>query len=47
MGHPGVGVAFRTAFGDGMYPVFAVYDNNGDLMKVEVQFFDPNEEDDE
>lgn len=47
MGHEGVGVAFRTAFGDGYYPVYAVYDDNGDLMKVEVQFFEPNNEDDE
>lgn len=44
MGHPGVGVAFRTAFGDGMYPVFATYDDNGDLMKVEVQFFSEDDE---
>ena len=44
MGHPGVGVAFRTAFGDGMYPVFAVYNEDGDLMKVEVQFLSEDDE---
>lgn len=44
MGHEGVGVAFRTAFGDGMYPVYAIYDNNGDLYKVEVQFFSLEDE---
>ncbi len=45
LGHPGVGVAFRTAFGDGMYPVLATYDNNGYLVKVEVVFQDDYEED--
>ena len=40
MGHPGVGVAFSTAFGDGMYPVYAKYDANGDLISVEVMFSD-------
>lgn len=47
LGHPGVGVAFRTAFGDGIYPVYAVYDNNGNLVKVEVLFTDSDEQDDE
>jgi hypothetical protein len=45
IGHPGVGVAFRTAFGDGMYPVYATYDDNGYLVKVEVVFQDDSEED--
>jgi hypothetical protein len=43
-GHPGVGVAFRTAFGDGMYPVYANYMPDGTLKSVEVIF---QEEDDE
>ena len=38
MGHPGVGVAFSTAFGDGMYPVVAVYDEDDVLLRVEVLF---------
>lgn len=38
LGHPGVGVAFRTSWGDGYYPVNAVYDDNGQLIKVEVIF---------
>lgn len=45
MGHAGVGVAFRTAWGDGMYPVYAVYDDNGNLLKVEVVFQGEDEED--
>lgn len=44
MGHIGAGLAFRTAFGDGVYPVFASYDDNGDLYKVEVQFFSLDDE---
>lgn len=45
MGHPGVGVAFRTAFGDGYYPVYATYDDDGFLVKVEVVFQDTPEDD--
>ena len=37
-GHAGVGVAFSTAFGDGYYPVVAVYDEDDVLLKVEVLF---------
>lgn len=45
LGHPGVGVAFSTAFGDGMYPVIAHYHSDGTLRSVEVVF--QNEEDDD
>lgn len=38
LGHAGVGVAFSTAFGDGMYPVYAKYDKDGNLTSVEVMF---------
>lgn len=44
MGHPGVGVAFSTAFGDGMYPVFANYMPDGTLRSVEVVFQYENDE---
>jgi len=40
LGHPGVGVAFSTAFGDGVYPVYAHYDKDGTLKSVEVIFQD-------
>lgn len=43
-GFPGIGVAFRTAFGDGIYPVYAIYDGNGDLKKVEIVFDEDPEE---
>jgi hypothetical protein len=45
-GHPGVGVAFSTAFGDGIYPVIAHYHSDGTLRSVEV-VFQNNEEDDD
>ena len=44
-GHPGVGVAFSTAFGDGVYPVIAHYHSDGTLRSVEVVFQNDEEED--
>jgi hypothetical protein len=38
LGHPGVGVAFSTAYGDGIYPVYAVYSAAGILKSVTVEF---------
>ena len=46
LGHPGVGVAFSTAFGDGFYPVFAHYQADGTLRSVEVIFQDNDGADD-
>jgi hypothetical protein len=37
-GHEGVGVVFSTAFGDGVFPVYAHYNNAGDLTHVSVRF---------
>ena len=37
-GHAGAGVAFRTAWGDGYYPVYQKHDEEGDLLSVEVVF---------
>jgi hypothetical protein len=45
-GHPGVGVAFTTQISDGYYPVYAIYNDNGDLLKVEV-LFQSDDDDDE
>ena len=39
LGHPGLGVAFSTS-GDGLYPVHATYDDNGELLSVTIQFQD-------
>lgn len=38
LGHAGVGVAFSTAYGDGIYPVYAVYSASGVLKSVTVEF---------
>jgi len=45
LGHAGAGVAFSTAFGDGIYPVLAHYHKDGTLRSVEVVF--QNDEDEE
>jgi hypothetical protein len=44
IGHAGVGVAFSTAFGDGHYPVYAKYSDDGTLKSVEVVFWEDDEE---
>jgi hypothetical protein len=36
MGHTGAGLAFSTAYGDGMYPVYAHYDEEGTIISVTV-----------
>lgn len=38
IGHPGVAVAFSTAIGDGVYPVYANYGKHGELISVSVHF---------
>ncbi len=35
-GHPGVAVAFSTAYGDGVYPVFARRDADGAIVEVRI-----------
>lgn len=45
LGHAGAGVAFSTAFGDGMYPVIANYMDDGSLRSVEVIFQDEDVDD--
>ena len=37
MGHTGAGLAFGTAYGDGMYPVYAHYDEEGVILSVTVK----------
>jgi hypothetical protein len=46
-GNPGVGVAFSTAFGDGLYPVVAHYHRDGTLRSVEVLFQNEEEEEED
>jgi len=38
MGHAGVAVVFSTGYGDGEYPVYATYNNDGRISKVEILF---------
>lgn len=35
-GVAGAGVASRTAYGDGRYPVYRVYDKKGELVRLEI-----------
>ena len=44
LGYAGAGVAFSTAFGDGMYPVIAHYMDDGTLRSVEVVFQEDEDE---
>jgi len=37
LGHVGAGLAFSTAYGDGMYPVYAKYDKDGVIVSVTVK----------
>lgn len=38
MGHEGAGVASPTAYGDGVYPVFAQYNESGQLVGLRIDF---------
>jgi hypothetical protein len=40
LGHPGVGVVSSTGWGDGLYPVYATYNKQGRIMKIEIDFED-------
>jgi len=42
LGHEGAGVAFRTRYGDGCYPVFAEYDDEGRTLRVTIDFSEDN-----
>lgn len=37
-GHTGLGVAVCTGYGDGLYPVFAEFNDQGRIAKVLIQF---------
>jgi hypothetical protein len=38
MGHAGAGVAVSSGYGDGVYPVFAHYNKDGRVARVEIIF---------
>ena len=37
LGHVGAGLAFSTAYGDGLYPVYAKYDKHGVIVSVTIK----------
>ncbi len=46
-GHPGLGVAVTSGWGDGTYPVFVKYNKHGDIKEMKVTFIDESEEENE
>ena len=38
LGRAGIGVAFSTGYGDGTYPVYATYNKEGRISKIEIRF---------
>jgi hypothetical protein len=44
LGHAGLGVVVSTGYGDGTYPVFAEFNEEGRIAKVWVEFIDPEDE---
>ena len=46
-GHAGLGVIVRTGIGDGLYPVYATFDESGLVSSVTIKFLDDDEDDDE
>jgi hypothetical protein len=47
LGHPGLGVVVSTGYGDGTYPVFAEFNEDGRIAKFWVEFIGPDDEADE
>lgn len=43
LGHPGLGVCVSTGYGDGVYPVYAEYGDEGRIAKVWVEFMGEDE----
>ena len=46
-GHAGLAVVVRTGIGDGLYPVYATFDEEGLVTAVTIKFLDDDEDDDE
>jgi len=44
LGHPGLGVVVSTGYGDGTYPVYAEFNDDGRVAKVWIEFIDRNDE---
>lgn len=44
LGHPGLGVVVSTGYGDGVYPVFAEFNDEGRVASITAEFIGPDEE---
>lgn len=47
LGHAGLGVVVSTGYGDGLYPVYAEFNEDGRVAKVWVEFIGQDGETDE
>jgi hypothetical protein len=47
LGHAGLGVVVSTGYGDGVYPVYAEFNDDGRIAKVWVEFIGQDDEADE
>jgi len=45
LGHAGLGVVVSTGYGDGTYPVYAEFNDEGRIAKVWVEFIDQDNND--
>jgi hypothetical protein len=43
LGHPGLGMVVSTGYGDGTYPVYAEFNDEGRIAKVWIEFIDQDE----
>lgn len=43
LGHEGAGVVVSTGYGDGLYPVFVTYNDEGRIASVHIVFIDGSE----
>jgi hypothetical protein len=43
LGHPGLGVVVSTGYGDGVYPVYAEFNDEGRIAAVTVEFIELDE----
>lgn len=44
LGHVGLGMVVSTGYGDGVYPVFAEFNDEGRIAKVTIEFIGPDDE---
>lgn len=44
LGHAGLGMVVSTGYGDGVYPVYAEFNDEGRIAKVTIEFIGPDDE---